>query len=128
MLDENGGYVENPKTVKLSLSTHTFLYIEFHPGDTLYYIGTDMIGCTGPDYLIREMELSQFFEYTKEMGDKEKLFLLPMLKVRGEEKESATELIMSILSMYPLQKCDTDKICDCILENCRKRDCGQKCE
>lgn len=54
----------------------------------------------------------------KEMGDEEKIFMLPMLKARNDERESVTKLIASILDKFELQKCDPDKICECILENC----------
>lgn len=118
VFDESDGYIENPRTVKLGLSAGTVLYIEFHPGDTLYFLGTDRIGCTGPDYSIRKVALSQFIEYTKEMGVREKLFLLPMLKIRSDEKEPAAELIMSILRTHTLHNCDLNQICACILENC----------
>ena len=77
-----------------------------------------MLGCTGPDYSIRKIEFLQFAEYTKEMGDEEKIFMLPMLKAQNDERESVTKLIASILDKFELQKCDPDKICECILENC----------
>lgn len=118
VFDENDGYIENPKTVELGLSAGTFLYIEFHPGDTLYFLGTDRIGCTGSDYSIRKIEFSQFVEYTKEMDVREKIFLLPMLKIRRDEKEPAAELIMSVLRTCTLHNCDLNQICACILENC----------
>lgn len=118
VFDQGDGYVMAPKTVKLNLAAGIPFFIEFHPGDTLYYIGRDMIGCTGPDYSIRKIELSQFAEYTKEMDDKEKIFMLPMLKASNDERESVTKLITVILDKFELQKCDPDKICECILENC----------
>lgn len=118
VFDENDGYIENPKTINLRLSTGVLLFIEFHPGDTLYYIDRNMIGCTGPDYSIRKILFSQFVEYTKEMNEEEKIFLLPMLRVCNNEKELALNLIETILSNYELQKCKLDKLCECILENC----------
>lgn len=118
VFDENDGYVENPKTIKLRLSTGALLFVEFHPGDTLYYIDRDVVGCTGPDYSIRKILFSQFAEYTKDMNDKEKIFLLPMLKVYNNEKELAINLIKTILSNYELQKCKLTELCECVLENC----------
>lgn len=118
VFDESDGYIENPKTVEICLFSGTLFFVEFHPGDTLYYADREMIGCTGPDYIIRKIEFIQFVELTKEMGDKEKIFLLPMLRVQSREKVPAEKMILSILKNYKLQECSMEKICECIMENC----------
>ena len=116
--NENDGYVENPKAIKIKLSTGDNFYIEFHPGDTIYYINDSEIGCTGPSYVIRKLSLSQFFEHTKNIKDIEKIFLLPMLRISFAEKDEFANVIKSILSRVNLQGYSIEDVCTCILENC----------
>lgn len=118
VFDEHDGYVDTPKTIKLKLSTGDDFFVEFHPGDTIYYINDDRIGCTGPDYEIRKISLLQFFKYTNNMGDEQKIFLLPMIKISCTEKEELNNVIKSILHTVDLQECNIDDVCTCILENC----------
>ena len=49
VFDESDGYIDNPNTIKMILSTGNELFIEFHPGDTIYYFGQEELGCTGPE-------------------------------------------------------------------------------
>ena len=121
VFEENDGYVENPKTIMLRLSSETLFFVEFHPGDTIYYIDGKMIGCTGPEYSIRSISFPQFIEYTKKMGNKEKIFLLPMVKAQKSEKALMSNALKSILSEFDLQKCKLDDLCNCIIENCIER-------
>lgn len=118
IFDENDGYIENPKAIKLKLSTGDIFCVEFHPGDTIYYVNEDEIGCTGAEYSIKKISLSQFWEYTKNIGDAEKIFLLPMLRVCSDEKELLFKTAKSILHNVDLQECNVDDLCTCILENC----------
>ena len=97
VLDESDGYIEDPKAIMIRLSTGDHFYIEFHPGDTLYYINDNEIGCTGPSYEIRKLSLPQFYAYTRDLGELEKLLLLPMLRIADTEKEELTKVIQSIL-------------------------------
>ena len=38
VFDENDGYVDTPKAVAIKLSNGDEFCVEFHPGDTIYYI------------------------------------------------------------------------------------------
>lgn len=117
VFDENDGYIDKPKAVVIKLSNGDEFCVEFHPGDTIYYINDNQIGCTGPSYMIRNISLTQFYEYTSNMNDSEKIFLLPMIKIAFEEKDELANVIKSILSAVDLQGCSIEDVCTCILEN-----------
>lgn len=118
IFDENDGYIHTPKAIIIKLSTGDNFFVEFHPGDTIYYINDNMIGCTGAAYAIRKISLTQFFEYTSTLNDTEKIFLLPMIKISFTEKNEFINVIKSILCKVNFQVCSLDDVCTCILENC----------
>lgn len=118
VFEENDGYVDSPKRVVLPLAAGDELCVAFHPGDTVYFINGSKIGCTGPHYEIRKLPLSEFLVYTAQMQDREKLFLLPMVKITAGEREVMTQIIQSVLCSFQLQECSTKQIGACILENC----------
>lgn len=105
VFDENDGYIDTPKAVAIKLSNGDEFCVEFHSGDTIYYINDIQIGCTGSSYMIRNISLAQFYEYTSNMNDIEKIFLLPMVKITLEEKDELAKVIKLILSTADLQGC-----------------------
>lgn len=117
VFDENDGYIDTPKAVVIKLANGEEFCVEFHPGDTIYYINDHQIGCTGPSYIIRNISLAQFFEYTSNLNDSEKILLLPMVKIDFEEKDEFASAINLILSTVDLQGCNIEDVCTCILEN-----------
>lgn len=117
VFDENDGCIDTPKAVVIKLSNGDKLCVEFHPGDTIYYINDNQIGCTGPSYMIRNISLAQFFEYTSNMNNSEKIFLLPMVKIAFEEKDELADMVKLILSTVDLQGCSIEDVCSCIIEN-----------
>ena len=72
VFDENDGYVDTPKAVAIKLSNGDEFCVEFHPGDTIYYINDIQIGCTGSSYMIRNISLAQFYEYISNMNGRVK--------------------------------------------------------
>lgn len=118
VFDENDGYIESPKAVEIKLYNGDVFCVEFHPGDTLYYINNIQIGCTGPSYSIKNISFSEFNTYTKNMKKLEKLFLLPMVKVSALERNSFEEMIKTLLSDFNLRGCNIEDISACIVENC----------
>ncbi len=117
VFDENDGYIDTPKVVVLSLSRGDELCVEFHPGDTIYYINGHQIGCTGSSYMIRNISLTQFFEYISNLNDSEKILLLPMIKITFEEKDELSNVINSVLSAVDMQGCSIENVSAYILEN-----------
>lgn len=61
IFDENDGYVDNPNTIELNLNGHDFM-IEFHPGDTVYFIDGQQTGCTGAHFIIKKIDFQLFSE------------------------------------------------------------------
>ena len=118
VLEENDGYVDTPKRVIIPLDTGDEFSVEFHPGDTIYFMNGNEIGCTGGHYKIRKLSLAQFLMYTAHMQECRKLFLLPMVKISSGEKENMTKIIQSVICNFDLQACSAEKVCACILENC----------
>ena len=118
VLEENDGYVDTPKRVIIPLDTGDEFCVEFHPGDTIYFMNGNEIGCTGGHYKIRKLSLEQFLMYTAHMQECRKLFLLPMVKISAGEKENMTKIIQSVICNFDLQACSAEKVCACILENC----------
>lgn len=118
IFDDNDGYLNNPKTIQLLLSTGEHLFIEFHAGDTLYFIDENAIGSTGASYSIKKIFLSEFLNYTKELNNLEKLLLLPMVKVTLSEKDEFYTLFKLILQDVDLKSCNMQDIFKCVFENC----------
>lgn len=120
VFDESDGYIDSPKAVEINLCGGDRLRVEFHPGDTIFYINDEQIGCTGPHYGIRRISLARFFEYTRGLKDSEKLLLLPMVRITFEEREKFCPVVKSVLSRAGIEGCDIEEISACILENCRE--------
>ena len=83
VFDINDGYIDVPKTVKIFLDNDNEFYVEFHPGDTLFFLNNEIIGSTGPHYQIRKIPFLSFLNYSKRLSNVEKLLLLPMADIRG---------------------------------------------
>lgn len=118
VFDENDGYIENPTTLKVQLSTHDYLFIEFHPGDTIYFVNEKEIGCTGPEYSIHKINWEKFCEYTKTLNVGEKMLLLPMLFIEGEEQKELREMVYEGLKVAKIRENDFESLYNAIMENC----------
>lgn len=117
VFDEYDGYVECPNSVRLDLKGNVY-EIEFHPGDTVYYLNDEQLGCTGPEYFTKKISLDRFKELSSDLSSGEKLFLLPMLKASSEEREEALRVIDEIMRNFELT-IDRELLCKCILEGIR---------
>lgn len=118
VFEESDGYIENPKSVELKLNEKQKFSVEFHPGDTLYYLDEIQIGSTGPSYTIRTIPFKIFLDCTNNIILNEKLLLLPMIKIKQTEKNDFKMLIKSLLLSVSFQESLIDAVIDCILENC----------
>lgn len=119
IFDECDGYLDDPTTLELELSSGEKLYIEFHPGDTIYFIDNDEIGCIGPHYVIHKIDWSQFISYTSSWSSDKKMLLLPMLAIRDGEREALRQVIVEGLRLIKIIKeADYEIIENAIIANC----------
>ena len=95
VIDESDGYLENPEMLTCELTPTQTLKIEFHPGDTVYYINNERIACTGPHYIIQVIPFKELLNF---MEDKRIfLLLLPLATINASDKNEATEIISNAL-------------------------------
>ena len=100
------------------MSTSNSLFIEFHPGDTIYFIDDNEIGCTGPEYVIQKINWTEFCKYTETLSSGEKILLLPMLAFDNEDQELLQQVIYEGLRVTGIKEADFEIICNAIMENC----------
>ena len=119
IFDECDGYLDDPTALEIELSTGEKLYIEFHPGDTIFFINDKEIGCTGPHYLIHKIDWSQFISYTNSLSNDKKMLLLPMLSIRNEESADLRRIIIDGLrKIQVIKESDYEIIGNSIIHNC----------
>lgn len=119
IFDEGDGYIDDPTTLEIELSTREKLYIEFHPEDMLYFIDNEKIGCTGPHYFIHKYAWQKFVSYTCSLSCDKKILLLPMLAVKDGEKNDLKQIILDGLkAIRVIKESDYERICGAIIENC----------
>lgn len=95
VLEESDGYVDEPETIICELVPTQILKIEFHPGDTVYYINDKQIACTGGHYNI---QVIPFKELLNSIKDRQIfLLLLPLAVIDSLDKDEATQIISNVL-------------------------------
>lgn len=114
---ENDGYVDNPNTIDLNLNGHDFR-IEFHPGDTVYFLDGQEIGCTGGHFILKKIDFRFFSEITDGIEDI-RIFLLvmPMVYVKNTDIPCARNIIKSALETLDIHKEHVIKITDMITDS-----------
>lgn len=99
ILEETDGYLEEPQTFVCELTPADTLKIEFHPGDTIYFINNKEIACTGPHYQIQIFSFSDLVEYVQNrQDDRIFLLLLPLVSIKEEDTEQAEKMMQSVLN------------------------------
>lgn len=98
VLEETDGYIDEPETLTCKLTSTQTLKIEFHPGDTIYYINDRQIANTGGEYKIQIFPLADLLCYMERENDKRIfLLLLPLSVIKNQDMDNATEIISNIL-------------------------------
>lgn len=98
VLEETDGYIDEPEMLICNLTNTQTLKIEFHPGNTVYYVNNKQIACTGGEYNIQIFSFTDLLKYTKEKNDNRIfLLLLPLTIISNQDINSATEIISNIL-------------------------------
>lgn len=99
ILEETDGYLEEPQTFVCNLTPSDSLKIEFHPGDTVYFINNKEIACTGPHYQIQIFSFADLVEYVQNgQDDRIFLLLLPLVSIKEEDAEQAEKMIQSVFN------------------------------
>ncbi len=108
VLEETDGYIDEPETLICELTSTQTLKIEFHPGDTVYYINDRQIACTGGEYNIWIFPFTDLLKYTDETNDKQIfLLLLPLTVISDQDMDHAAEIISNILKeIFDENLCD----------------------
>lgn len=101
VLEETDGYIEEPETLICPLSEAQTLKIEFHPGDTVYYINDRQIANTGGEYQIQIFPLADLLRY-REGGNDRRIFLLllPLTVITDEDISQVTEMTVNVLQEF----------------------------
>ncbi|MCM1326854.1 MAG: Imm19 family immunity protein [Bacteroidales bacterium] len=98
VLDETDGYIDNPEIVVCNLTATQTLKIEFHPGDTVYYVNDKQIACTGGHYSIQIFPFTNLLKYAEEINDNRIFFLLlPLTIIKRQDADNATQIISNYL-------------------------------
>lgn len=119
IFDECDGYLENPTTLEIELATNEKLYIEFHPGDTIYFVDNEEIGCTGPEYFIHKLDWQKFVSYTRSLSNDKKMLLLPMVAIEDGKREELKQIIIQGLKLIDIiNESDYERIGNAVIENC----------
>lgn len=100
IIDRNDGYEEKPRYLKVDIKEHCELMIEFHPGDTIYYLNNIEIGCTGPHYKIHVISWKKLKEIVNQCTNQAVVLqlLLPMVKIYEDEYDEARKIISECLA------------------------------
>lgn len=108
------GYAENPTMIEVPLQGVT-LAIAFHPGDTIFYLDGQEIGCTGPHYQIRCISASEFLSLIDGIECRKAALLLPLVSVHDNEREQVCGVIQMLLEILRFHPYHHQKIAKLIL-------------
>lgn len=116
VLEETDGYLEKPTTLLASLEDSDVLKIEFHPGDTVFYINETEIGCTGPHWEIRKVPWHRIKELLN-LEDGVVLFqlLLPMAMLEPDDIADLKPILEKHFSDLGFVQPVLSKVIDCLI-------------
>lgn len=116
VLQESDGYLEHPTTFLADLSPTEHLKIEFHPGDTIFYINDKEIGCTGPHWDLWKIPYPKIKEVLTQ-NDGEVLFqlLLPMAALKPDDIAHLKPVLGKHFSEFGFTKPLLTQMIDCLV-------------
>ena len=121
VIEESDGYIDNPTTLIATLEPLETLKIEFHPGDTIFYINDNEIGCTGPHYKVRAVPY-QKVESLLCQDNGELLFqlLLPMAVLETDNISDVKTIIKEQLLRIGIMQPSLSKVIECLITGITK--------
>lgn len=112
VLEQSDGYVDDPETFIYEPTPAQFLKIEFHPGDTVYFINNKQIACTGGHYNIQVIPFKELLN--PKINKQIFLLLLPLAVVDNPDKVEAVQIISGVLQeIFDEHLCS--RYADCIV-------------
>ncbi len=121
IMDDCDGYVEEPTTLCIILNGNDYR-IEFHPGDTIYYLNQEKIGCTGPEFEIQSITWDLYCNLIDGIEDQRiALLLLPILSLDNSNAKEVENTIFSGLKAINLNPDDFEQIASMIISGILKQ-------
>lgn len=120
IFEKSDGYLDEPEMLMCKLTDTQTLKIEFHPGDTVFYINDRQIACTGGEYKIQIFPFADLLDYMESQKDNRLfLLLLPLVIISEKEVPFANEIISSALEKV-VDKSLCDQFAKCIVTGLRE--------
>ena len=122
VMEETDGYLEEPTTLTVPLSSLETLKIEFHPGDTIFFINDEEIGCTGPHWKLRAIPYQKVKSLLC-LEDGELLFqlLLPMAALMPEETADLKPILEKQLLSFGFEQPLLSQTIDCLISGIKEQ-------
>lgn len=113
VFEECDGYLDEPRTMEFELAVDQKLTIEFHPGDIVYYVNGEVLGCTGPHWKLQVIPFAELQKLEEVSGGNELFWLLlPLAKVAAdEEQEVGMVLEQKLQELFPAEVCEKLAVC-----------------
>ena len=113
VLDESDGYLDDPAFLEAPLTQGRTLKIEFHPGDTLYYVNGEEIGSTGPHWKLGTVPYKELEKLLPlEQGWQLFLLLLPLASLERKEAPAAQQVIkVQMMHCFGADLCESVSKC-----------------
>lgn len=123
VMDENDGYVEEPTTITAPISDSENLKIEFHPGDTIFYINNEEVGCTGPHWKLWAIPYQRVKSLLAvEHGAVLFQLLLPMAVLEEEDIIDLKNILEKHLLEFGFTQPALSQAADCIISGIVRQD------
>ncbi len=116
VFEESDGYLEHPTTLLADLSPTEHFKIEFHPGDTIFYINDEEIGCTGPHWELWKIPYQKIKEVLVQ-NDGAVLFqlLLPMAALEPDDASHLKPILEKQFSELGFAEPVLAQMIDCLV-------------
>lgn len=116
VIEERDGYLDAPTTLEAPLDGGDTLKIEFHPGDTLFFLGDTELGSTGPHHRTGTLpypRLKPLLSLPK--GPLLFQLLLPMARVTLEEAAELRPLLRAHFTAMGIPPPSHPALTECLI-------------
>lgn len=102
VLEESDGYLDNPTYLEEPFGEKT-LKIELHPGDVLYYLDGEEIGCTGPHWKLNVIPFDEIKPLLDDNDENKEIFfwlLLPLASANEDDRNDIVDFLQEKLTRF----------------------------